>query len=162
VAIDVTANGTEAAVGQKPPAAKSPTIKDANGDLKKLTSAPTPNPAFYQLSLDQAMSSGKPTLVQFSTPAFCTSRFCGPAYDMMNQVYPNYADKINFVHVEVYKDLPNPNLSKPQYADALLAWGLKTEPWTYLLDKNGVVVWRVEGLVTADEIKAAVDKVLKA
>ncbi len=127
-----------------------------------MTSASKPNPDFYRLSLDQALTSGKPTLVLFSTPAFCSSRLCGPVYDVMNQVYPAYADQVNVVHVEVYKDLPNPNLAKPQIADAMIAWGLSTEPWTYLLDKNGVVVWRAEGLVTGDEVKIAIDALLKA
>jgi hypothetical protein len=161
VGFDVVAKSTEIAVGQKPPSARSPTLDSVGGDLKKLTSASKPNPAFYRLSLDQALASGKPTLVQFSTPSFCSSRLCGPAYDVMNQVYPAYADRLNFVHIEVYKDLPNPDLAKPQYADSMLAWGLSTEPWTYLLDKNGVVAWRVEGLVTSDEVKTAIDNLLK-
>ena len=162
VAFEVVASSPELAVGKKAPAAKSPTLDSVGGDYKKLTSAPKPNPAFYRFSVDQALASGKPTLVQFSTPAFCNSRLCGPAYDVIDKMYPAYADKVNFVHVEVYKDLPNPDLSKPQIADAMTAWGLKTDPWTYLLDKDGVVVWRVEGLVTTDEVQAALDKLLKA
>ncbi len=161
IGFDVSTTSTEVAVGQKPPAARSPTLDSVGGDLKRLTSSSKPNPAFYRLSLDQALTSGKPTVVQFSTPSFCSSRLCGPAYDVLNAVYPAYADKLNFVHIEVYKDLPNPNLSKPQYADAMLAWGLSSEPWTYVLDKNGVVVWRAEGLVTVDELKAAIDNLLK-
>jgi thiol-disulfide isomerase/thioredoxin len=162
VGFDVVSSSPELAVGKKAPAAKTPTLDSVGGDLKELTSAPKPNPAFYRLSLDQALASGKPTLVQFSTPAFCTSRLCGPVYDVIDKVYSAYADKVNFVHIEVYKDLPNPNLSKPQIADAMIAWGLKTEPWTYLLDKNGVVVWRVEGLITTDELQTALDALLKA
>jgi hypothetical protein len=162
IGFDVAAKSTEVAIGQKPPAAKSPTLDSVGGDLKRLTSSTNPNQNFYRLSLDQAISNGKPSIVQFSTPSFCSSRLCGPAYDVMNAVFPAYVNKLNFVHIEVYKDLPNPNLSKPQYADAMLAWGLNSEPWTYLLDKNGVVVWRVEGLVTSDELKAVIDNLLKA
>jgi thiol-disulfide isomerase/thioredoxin len=158
---EVVASSSELAVGQKAPAAKSPTLIEVGGDLKRITSASKPNAAFYQISLDKAIASGKPTLVQFSTPAFCTSRLCGPAYDMLQAVYPGYGDKLNIIHVEVYTDLPNPNLSKPQIAAAMGVWGLKTEPWTYLLDKNGVVVWRAEGLVTADEASAEIDRLLK-
>lgn len=161
VGFDVVATSADLPVGKKAPAAKSPTLVDVNGDLKKLTSAPQPNPAFYKLSLDQAIASGKPTLVQFSTPAFCTSRLCGPAYNVMNEAYEIYADRLLFVHVEVYKDLPNPDLAKPHLADAMVAWGLTTEPWTYLLDKNGIVVWRAEGLITTGELKEAIDNLLK-
>ncbi len=162
VGFDVVSSSPELAVGKKAPSARTPTVDSVGGALKKLSSAPKPNPAFYRLSLDQALTSGKPTLVQFSTPAFCTSRLCGPVYDVIDRVYPAYADQVNFIHVEVYKDLPNPDLSKPQIADAMTAFGLKTEPWTYLLDKNGVVVWRVEGLITTDELQAALDALPKA
>jgi hypothetical protein len=162
VGFDVVVASTDLAVGKKAPTVSSPTLDSAGGDLKKVTSAPTPNPAFYKLSLDNALASGKPTVVQFSTPAFCTSRLCGPVYGLMSSVYPDYADHVNFVHVEVYKDLPNPDLNHPKYADAMLAWGLTTEPWTYVIDKNGVVVWRVEGLFGVDELKSAIDGLLKA
>jgi len=162
VAFDVVVASTDLAVGKKAPSVRSPTVDSVGGDLKKVTSAPSPNPAFYRLSLDQALANGKPTVVQFSTPAFCTSRLCGPVYQVMNSVYPAYADRLNFVHIEVYKDLPNPDLPHPHLADAMTAWGLTTEPWTYVLDKNGVVTWRVEGLFAADELKAAIDRLLKA
>lgn len=159
---EVVTSSSELAVGQKAPAAKSRTLIEVGGDMKRITSASKPNAAFYQISLDQALVSGKPTLVQFSTPAFCTSRLCGPAYDVLQALYPTYSDKLNFIHIEVYTDLPNPNLSKPQLAEAMGIWGLKTEPWTYLIDKYGVVAWRAEGLVTADEVSAAIDRLLKS
>jgi hypothetical protein len=158
---EVVTSSSELAVGQKATAAKSRTLVEVGGDLKRITSASKPNSAFYQISLDQALVSGKPTLVQFSTPAFCTSRLCGPAYDVLQAIYPAYSDTLNIIHVEVYTVLPNPNLSKPQIADAMGVWGLKTEPWTYLLDKTGVVVWRAEGLVTADEVSAEIDRTMK-
>jgi hypothetical protein len=155
----VLAKSTELQVGSKAPLVKSPTLTSVGGDLRKLTSAPKPNEAFYRLSVDEAISSGKLTLVLFSTPGFCTSRLCGPDYEVIDQLYPTFADRVNFVHVEVYKDLPNPNLSKPQYADALLGWGLRTEPWTYIV-KHGTVVWRAEGLITVDELKPVLDDLL--
>ncbi len=162
IGFDVLPSSKELGVGQRAPLVKSPTLDDVHGDLKLVSSATTPNPDFYKLSLDQAIKSGKPTVVSFSTPAFCASRLCGPAYEALAQVYPDFKDKLNFIHVEVYKGLPNPDLSHPQLADAMGAWGLSSDPWTYLLDSNGVVVWRVNGLVTADEIKTQIDKLLKS
>src|SRR5260221_10557765 len=153
VGFDVVATSPELAVGKQAPAAKSPTLESVNNDLKRLSSAPNPIPDFYRLSLDQAVGGGKPVVVQFSTPAFCSSRLCGPVYDVMSLIFPVSTGQANFVDVEVYKDLPTPNLKAPQYADAMLAWGLKTEPWTYVLDKNGIVTWRAEGLITTDELK---------
>ena len=162
VGFDVVQTSTELAVGQKPASLKTPTAADVNQDLKKLTSARTPEPGFYQLSLDQALTAGKAVVVQVSTPAFCSSRLCGPVYEVLRSVYPIYKDKLNFVQIEVYTDLPNPNLRNPQYAPIMGAWGLRSEPWTYLIDKNGVVYWRAEGLVTVDELKDKIDMLLKS
>jgi hypothetical protein len=162
IGFDVTAVTPQLIVGKKAPAVKTPTLDSVNNDLTKLTSDTAPEAGFYRVSLDAAVSNGKPSIVQFSTPAFCTSRLCGPVYDVLKQMYTSYSDKLNFIHVEVYKDLPHPNLNQPQFADAMRAWGLSTEPWTYILDKNGVVYWRAEGLVTVDELKGVVDELLKA
>ncbi|HLY27345.1 MAG TPA: hypothetical protein VKQ72_13465 [Aggregatilineales bacterium] len=159
VGFDVTASSAIPAVGQKAPPVQSPTLDSAGGDIKKLSSSPTPNPAFYQQSIASALGSGKPLVVQFSTPAFCTSRLCGPSYDVLNAVYPTYAERVNFIHVEVYQDLPNPDLQHPHYAPAMLAWGMTTEPWTYVIDQSGVVSWRAEGLITTDELKEQLARV---
>src|SRR4051794_18929218 len=90
VGFNVVAKSSELQVGRKAPLAKSPTLASVGGDSKKLTSAPNPNSAFYQLSLDQALNNGKPTLVLVSTPAFCTSRLYGPDYEVVSQIYPAY------------------------------------------------------------------------
>ena len=47
-----------------------------------------------------------------------------------------------------------------QLAPAMTAFGLSTEPWLFLLDRNGVVVYRVEGLFTVDEIDHYIPDVL--
>jgi hypothetical protein len=159
---DVVASSTVLAIGKKAPSVVTPTLTSVGGDIKKLTSSPTPNPAFYQLSLDKALANGLPTVFQVSTPAFCSSRLCGPVYDVMSNVATAYSRQVNFVQVEVYKDLPNPNLTKPNYADAYTAFGLESEPWTFVMDKTGIVTWRAEGLIGADELKTEIDRVIAA
>jgi hypothetical protein len=161
IGFEVVTATTQLIVGKKVPIVKSPTLTSMNNDLQKLTSDTAPESTFYKLSIDEALSSGKPTIVQFSTPAFCTSRLCGPVLDVLKESFKPYGKHMNFIHVEAFKDLPRPNLNQPRFADAMLAWGLSTEPWTYVIDKNGVVFWRAEGLVTADELAAVIDGVLK-
>ena len=63
------------------------------------------------------------------------------------------ADQINFVHVEIYTGLPDPSANNWEVAPAMTAFGLSTEPWLFLIDRNGVVVYRVEGLFTVDEVE---------
>ena len=122
-------------------------------DLKQLTSAIAPDPAFYRTSLAQAITSGKPTVLVFATPAFCQTRMCGPTYDVVRAVQSKAGDAANFVHVEVYTGLPNPASNGFQLDVAMKAFGLTTEPWVFLIDKGGVITWRVEGPVTEEEIE---------
>lgn len=140
-------------VGAKAPALKTRTAADVDNDLKKLSSATSPNPAFYRMSLAQAMASGKPTVLVFATPAFCQTRMCGPAYDVVSAVQQKYGGAANFIHVEVYSGLPNPAANGFQLDVAMKAFGLTTEPWVFLIDKNGVITYRVEGPITEGEIE---------
>jgi hypothetical protein len=139
--------------GDKAPVIHTPTSEDVYQNLQLISSAETPNPAFYATSLDQSISSGKPTLLLFATPAFCQTRFCGPSYDIFNELYRQYNDDINFIHVEVFTGLPNPALNNYAVSPAMQEFGLESEPWVFLIDKNGTVLYRVEGLFTLDELK---------
>ena len=124
VAFEVLAESESVGPGKKVPSVQTPTAADAGGDLTLLTSATTPNPAFYQLSLDQAITNGKPTVLLFATPAFCESRLCGPDYEAVSQIQEEYRDAANYIHVEVYTGLPNPAASGWQVAPSMLAFGL--------------------------------------
>jgi hypothetical protein len=144
------------------PSVKTEVGTDVGNDLTKLTSALTPNPAFYQMTLAEAMTNGKPTLLLFATPAFCQTRFCGPAYDVTSELQKEYGDQINFIHVEIYTGLPDPSATNWQLAPAMTAFGLSSEPWLFVLDRKGVVIYRVEGLFTAEEIEEYIPKALES
>lgn len=139
--------------GDLVPEVDTPTAASVDNDLARLTSAPEPNPAFYTQSLAEALAGGKPVVVLFATPAFCQTRFCGPAYELASEIQQQYGDQANFVHVEIYTGLPNPAATNWQIAPAMAAFGLSTEPWLYLIDKRGKVAYRVEGLFTPEEIE---------
>lgn len=138
--------------GEKVPRIHTPTSSDVNQDLGLLSSAETPNPAFYQLSLEEAITSGKPTLLLFATPAFCQTRFCGPSYDIFTELEQRYRGEINFIHVEVFTGLPTPEANNWAVAPSMEQFGLESEPWIYLIGKDGTVLYRVEGLFSMDEI----------
>lgn len=139
--------------GEVVPAIDTPTAAGVDNDLARLTSAPEPNPAFYQVSLDQALASGRPTVLLFATPAFCQTRFCGSDYEIVGDLQARYHAVFNFIHVEVYTGLPDPAANQWQIAPAMVAFGLSTEPWVYLLDQNGTVAYRVEGMVSPEELE---------
>ncbi len=152
IAFQVVAHSATLKPGDRVPALETRTYKDVNGDLHQLASAPKPNPEFYRMSLAQALTNGKPTMLLFSTPAFCQTRLCGPAYDIATRLEQRFHDQVNFVHIEVYRGLPNPAETNWELDPAMTAFGLQTEPWLYLIDK-GVVAYRVEGLFTEAEVE---------
>lgn len=139
--------------GEIAPAVETPTLTTAGDDLNKLTSASVPNPAFYEVTLAEAMTNGKPTVLLFATPAFCQTRFCGPAYEQISKLQNRYAGEVNFVHVEVYTGLPDPATNNWEIAPAMSAFGLTTEPWLYLIGEDGRVLYRVEGVFTMAEVE---------
>lgn len=149
----VLASSSTKKIDELAPSIETPTAADVSNDLAKLTSAAKPNPAFYQFSLAQALKNGKPTVFLLATPAFCQTRFCGPAYDVVSAVQQKYPAAFNWIHVEVYTDLPHPDLGHPKLAPAMRAFGVNTEPWIFVMDRSGMIVYRVEGIVTQEEIE---------
>lgn len=154
ISFQVVSHSATLKPGQSVPALNTRTTSDVGGNLKLLSSAPTPNPVFYRQSLASALKNGKPTLLLFATPAFCQSRLCGPAYDIVSSVQKRIGDAINYIHVEVYSGLPNPEENNYEVDPAMKAFGLETEPWAFIIDGGGIVTYRVEGLFTEEEIES--------
>jgi hypothetical protein len=141
------------AVGSKARSGPSPVATSAKGRAKICTRDPAC--PMHAVSFDQALSNGKPTVVSFATPLLCASRMCGPVVDEQLQAFKAAGDKANFVHVEIY-----PGRKTDQPAPLYTAWGLKSEPWLFVIDKAGIIRARNEGPVVASEITAALQPLL--
>ncbi len=158
---EVTTSSVPAAVGSKAISVKTPvaTTEDA---LEKICSRRPPDPMHY-ISLDDALKNGKPTVVTFATPALCESRLCGPVVDEELDVFNAVgAKKANFIHVEEFPGAPETvkvaseeNISAP-----FKAWGFETEPWTIVIDGDGIIRARLEGPVVAAMIMDALQPLL--
>ena len=127
-------------------------------DLARLTSDPRPEPGLYQLSIDDALANGRPLLLVFATPAFCHSRTCAPALDVIKAVWRDHAADLDAIHVEVFGNPHEP--SALVESAAFLAWDLPSEPWVFLIDAAGVIVAAYEGSVTDRELRGDVEKLL--
>jgi hypothetical protein len=152
---------TAVAVGQKAPASKTPTLADVGGDAKKISTDATPDPAFYNTSVADALSAKKPFILIFATPKFCTSQQCGPTLDHFKPIAAANPG-ITFINVEPYKlqDVDGglqPVLDSKgalQATDITNQWGLLSEPWIFAVDKNGVVRGSYEVTITPSELDA--------
>ena len=140
-------------VGQKAPKMHTLTLTDAHGDASKIdTRVP---PATDLLQVDYADVLGKkPIVLTFATPQLCQSRTCGPVVDVVDQVKAQTKGDVAFIHQEIY----NENDPNKGYRSQLAVYRLASEPWTYLIGKNGRVEARFEGAVGVDELQRAVDR----
>ena len=73
-------------VGELAPSLATPTLADA--DLADLTTDPDPDERFYGISLDEALVNGRPSVIVFSTPAYCRTATCGPILTNVKGVAP--------------------------------------------------------------------------
>ncbi len=139
--------------GEKAPAINTLTLDEVGRDLSRLTSAVNPNPALHEVSLAQAVNSNKPTVLLFATPAFCQTRFCGPSYEIVGDLEKIYRDRMNFVYVETFDGLPDPSAVNFRPSAAFEKFGLESEPILYLIDGEGTINYRLEGIFSAEEVE---------
>ncbi|MBM3949394.1 MAG: hypothetical protein FJ312_09210 [SAR202 cluster bacterium] len=132
-------------------------------DLRQISSDPEPDPDLYRTTVAQAIASGLPTVVSFATPAYCQTLTCGPQLSVLSAMKDEYAGRVNFIHIEVFD---NPaemggDVTKGILSPHLAEWGLVSEPFTFVLDGQGIVRAKFEGFVTQDELSVSVNKVLE-
>ena len=142
-------------LGERAPTAPTPTLADL--PIEELTTDPNPDPAFYETSLADALAAGDPTVLVFSTPAYCQTAACGPLLDHVKEIAPDHPG-VAFIHVEVYTGLTDPDFA-PDAEHLAPAVGpewynLPSEPWVFVIDENGVVTGRFEGVMDPAELDA--------
>src|SRR5207249_7327307 len=126
---DVVGRGSGSApmIGDAAPASKNLTKKDVKS-LDEIDSA-RPHDDMHDLTIADAVKSGKPTVVLFATPGFCESLTCGPDLEMTVKLEAKYRDKVNFIHIETPG---NHELALQAQVPTVEQWGLKTEPRLFL------------------------------
>jgi hypothetical protein len=115
-----------------------------------------PDPELHGWTIARAIEEGRPALVIFSTPTFCTSRFCGPVTDVVQDLADRYADRAVFIHVEIWRDYEGQTINQAA-ADWLYRDGNLTEPWLYLIGADGTIVDRWAVLWREEEVVAALE-----
>ena len=157
----VSEGGFGPRVGDAAPAVTTLTLADVGGDVRRISTDPTPDPAFYETSLDDALAAKEPFLLAFITPAFCKSAQCGPTIDVVKAAVK--AAPIRVVAVEpyqlVYQDgrllpvLQNGNFVPVEAANV---YGIPTEPWLFVVDADGTIASSFEAVVGEQELADAV------
>jgi hypothetical protein len=141
-------------VGENAPVIHTPTAADVGGDLAKIDTRVPPD-QMHKVDFADVVGK-KPIVLVFATPALCQSRVCGPVVDVVQEVADSYGDKADFIHMEVYKD----NEISKGVRQQLVDYNLETEPWTFLIDRNGIVRDRIEGAYGVSELEEAMKTIV--
>jgi hypothetical protein len=140
-------------VGERAIEVNTDTPQDVGGDVAAIDTRIPPLPELHQTDFADVLGK-QPVVLAFATPQLCQTRVCGPVVDVVAEVR-SQTDGVEFIAQEIYIDNDINKGFRPQVG----AWRLPTEPWTFVIDKDGRVAERFEGALSVRELKAAVDKV---
>ena len=159
--VRVKAAAAAPALGTAAPRSVSKTLADVEG-FEQITTDFEPDADFYGMTIAEALDTGKPLLLVFSTPAYCQTATCGPQLGVIKELKAEYADRMNFIHIEVY-DNPHEvegDLSRAVISPTVEEWGLPSEPWTFIVDGGGTIRAKFEAFTTREELESALSGVL--
>ena len=135
-------------VGAKAPSLPTKTLADVGGDFSKITTYRYPDKRMYQYSLDDALKSDKPIVLEFATPGHCT--VCDKQLQMVKALLAKYEDDVLFLHMDQYQ---NP--------EAFKAFDVIGDPWTYVIDGSDHVRFKQSGRMLYRELDMVISSLLK-
>jgi len=153
------------AIGSPIPPSRQTILSDVS-DIRTIDTSVNPIPEEHNMTVADAIANGKPTIIAFATPAYCTSLICGPTKDIFDQLYQQYHDQANFIHIEPY-DVQKVAAGKCATlgdcaVGATVDFKIESEPWVFVADGHGVLRAKFEGIVSEAEMQAALRQVLGA
>ncbi len=167
IELEVVAEAPVPGIGERPPLSRTKTLNDVES-IEQLTTDYRPDEDMYRISVAEAIESPRPSVVVFSSPAFCTSPTCGPQLDTVKELKAAYQDRADFVHVEIY-DFPDEiqgDLSRATLVPTVDEWGLSSLPhwfnesWVFIMSGEGLVEQRFEGYATLTELEEELKQTL--
>jgi len=111
-----------------------------------------PDPDLHRTTIAAALAAKRPIVAVFATPVYCTSRFCGPVTDLIEELAHQYGDRATFIHVEIWKDFQTSVVNRSA-ADWLYRDNELNEPWVFLIGADGRIVARYDNVATREEIE---------
>lgn len=134
-------------VGSRAPSLKTKTLADVGGDFSRITTYRYPDERMYQYSLDEALATGKPIILEFATPGHCT--VCDKQLQMLKGLLEKYESQVVFLHMDQYQ---NP--------EAFTAFHVIGDPWTFVIDGNRVVQYKQAGRMLYGELDSVINRLL--
>jgi hypothetical protein len=149
-----------------PVGSAAPKTQNPTGDPAKDPSLDTgvPPDDMHYTTVAAAIAAHHPVVVYLGTPAFCKTKTCGPVDDVVKAVEPSFrpAKGVDFVHIETYKggQPDNTDLNKatvnPYFAEWFSDKNAESDPWVYVINKDGLVAAKFDGPTGTDELNSAI------
>jgi hypothetical protein len=127
-------------------------------DISEIDSGNPPND-MHDVKIKDSLDAGRPLVIVFATPAYCPSRFCGPVTEEVEALQEKYGDRVDFVHIEIWRNFDRRELNATAREWLVRADGSLSEPFVYVIDREGTIYDRFEGPVAANVMEAAVKAV---
>jgi len=144
-----TIDSSKLKVGMQAPSLVTKTLADVGGDFSRITTYRYPDERMYQVSLDVALRSEKPIVLEFATPGHCT--VCDKQLQMLKGLLNKYQEEVIFVHLDQYQ---NP--------EAFKKFGIIGDPWTYVIDKDQIVRYKQAGRMLYSELDLVISQLVDA
>jgi protein SCO1/2 len=157
--------GATPRLGTAAPTARTPTLDDAGGVAQAVTTDPAPDLRLSQHSTADLLAAHTPFVLVVDSVKFRTSPACGRAVVLARYMQDRWPD-VPFVHLEpfrysVVEDTPvlQGTLDSPTLTDPAAAWGFggspwgaRSMPWVFVVDANGNVRAKYQGVVGSDDV----------
>jgi hypothetical protein len=157
--------GGTAALGGHAPTVRTPTLVDAGGVLRAVTTDPLPDARLSQRSTADALAEHQAFVLIVDSPRFKVSQECGRAVLLGRYLLDRWSD-VTFIHLEPLRyslvtDTPvlEGTLASPRLNDAAAAWGIgsapfgpRSMPWIFVVDRDGVVRAKYVGVIGTEDV----------
>jgi len=159
---NVKPNSYTPAIDSKVPKSINKTLNDVE-NIDEISSSIDPDLNLYKITVLDAINNDFPTLVVFATPKFCMTQTCGPQVSIISNLRKKYVDQVNFIHIEIYENLNDidGDIQKAKISPIVMEWGIVSEPYTFIIKRNGLLHSKFEGYTSENELSDAISRVLK-
>ncbi len=140
--------------GNQLPPFDTPTVDDHRGVEPYCSLTPDPCP-LHEMTLTDALASGRPVVYMVGTPAHCKTGTCAPGLEFLVAEHERLGDAVVMVHADVYADE-----AATELAPAVIALDVEYEPIVYFCDAEGIVVDRLDAVWDAGELRERLDLLL--
>lgn len=156
---EVGEDGGTIALGEPVPASDTPTGATAEA-LRAISSNPEPDPDFYAVSVRDALEAGEPFVFVIDSFTFRTNEACGGGLGHLIHLHDEFPG-LAMIHAEPYRvslqggelALESPG-GPPRLAEWSEAWGIAEPPWTFVVDGEGRLRGKFQGIVSSDELRS--------